>query len=71
MYNIIFSGDSFLVALTVKTKELRFNTSILKISSLLVNVRVKIMRFWMFIICCDWPVIKPVTIMLSSVLVNK
>ena len=33
--------------------------ALLKMSGLLVYVGVKIMRFWMFIICGDWPVIKP------------
>ena len=41
------------------------NTSVLEISSLLVSVGVKIIRFWIFSICGNWPLMKPVTIPLS------
>lgn len=66
-FNIIFSGNSFSGCINSANKGIAVQYILTEKVMLLVHVGVRIMRFLMFIIFGDWPLIKPIDIVLSSV----
>ena len=66
-FNIIFSGNSFSGCINSANKGIAVQYIHTENVKLLVHVGVKIVRFFMFIIFGDWPLIKPIDIALSSV----
>ena len=66
-FNIIFWGNSFSGCMNSANKGIAVQYIHTENVKLLVHVGVKIMRFLMFIIFGDRPLIKPIDIVLSSV----